>query len=96
MIFIHRRVSDSLHLDYPASRMRWSHGKGQYNNWCQCAGLPSSEASEACDILSIRTAQDPAGAACVLRCRRHRQSETVGRKRFVAKELVANHGEGIG
>lgn len=56
----------SFHLDYYNERMRWAHGKGQFNNWCECAGLPQDEARSACDIMSLKTAQDPAGAAYVI------------------------------
>jgi hypothetical protein len=61
-----RGEKGSLHLDYYNERMRWAHGKGQFNNWCECAGLPKDEASAACDILSVKTLQDPAGGAYIV------------------------------
>lgn len=40
--------------------------QGQFNNWCECAGLPPGEARGACEVLSLRTPQDPDGAGFVL------------------------------
>ena len=63
-----KRLSEtgSLHLDYPGQRMRWAHGQGQFNNWCECAGLAGDDARRACDIMSVKTKQDPQGAGYVV------------------------------
>jgi len=39
----------SYHYDFESGRELWSHGKGQTDNWCQCAGLKTDER---CDILT--------------------------------------------
>lgn len=40
----------SFHYDYARRRQLWSHGKGQTNNWCQCAGLKTDSQ---CDLYSV-------------------------------------------
>ena len=62
----HRTERGSFHLDYVNERMRWEHGKGQYNNWCECAGLPANESAIACDVLSVRSKWDAEGAAYIM------------------------------
>lgn len=42
----------SLHYDVGSdvARTVWSHGKGQTDNWCQCAGISTAEE---CDLLAL-------------------------------------------
>jgi len=48
----------NFHYDYDNGRQLWSHGKGQSNNWCQCAGLRTNEQ---CDLLSLRNSAGSGG-----------------------------------
>eukprot|EP00420_Gonyaulax_spinifera_P023096 CAMPEP_0197891842 /NCGR_PEP_ID=MMETSP1439-20131203/29830_1 /TAXON_ID=66791 /ORGANISM="Gonyaulax spinifera, Strain CCMP409" /LENGTH=318 /DNA_ID=CAMNT_0043511977 /DNA_START=30 /DNA_END=984 /DNA_ORIENTATION=+ len=41
----------SYHYDFAKGRQVWSHGKGQGDNWCQCAGLSTDEP---CDLLATK------------------------------------------
>lgn len=43
--------SGSYHYDYASGRQLWSHGKGQVDNWCQCAGLKTDEQ---CDLHALK------------------------------------------
>ena len=45
--------------------MVFKHGKGQYNNWCECAGVSGNESQSACEVMSIQTPH-PGGAAYIL------------------------------
>lgn len=49
----------SFHYDYIKGRQVWSHGKGQSDNWCQCAGLKTDEQ---CDLVATKELGDPSGA----------------------------------
>ena len=40
----------SFHYDHKQTRQLWSHGDGQTNNWCQCAGL---QTSALCNLHSL-------------------------------------------
>ncbi|CAJ1382705.1 unnamed protein product [Effrenium voratum] len=40
----------ALHYDFEKLRALWRHGKGQTDNWCQCAGLKTDEQ---CDLLAL-------------------------------------------
>jgi len=45
--------SGSLHYDFANDRQLFSHGDGQTDNWCQCAGLKTTSH---CDLYSIKGA----------------------------------------
>lgn len=52
--------SGSLHFDFEKLRQVWVHGKGQTDNWCQCAGLKTNEA---CHLISAPSQHENGGGA---------------------------------
>ena len=44
----------SLHYDWNNTRQLFIHGKGQTNNWCQCAAVPKANANDECHLLSAK------------------------------------------
>eukprot|EP00928_Gymnodinium_smaydae_P083164 TRINITY_DN66416_c0_g1_i1.p2 TRINITY_DN66416_c0_g1~~TRINITY_DN66416_c0_g1_i1.p2 ORF type:complete len:308 (+),score=49.59 TRINITY_DN66416_c0_g1_i1:155-1078(+) len=53
----------SFHYDIVNGRQVWSHGKGQVDNWCECAGLSSDEP---CDLVATKDGPDPDGATYIV------------------------------
>lgn len=52
--------SGSFHYDWENGRELWYHGKGQTDNWCQCAGVVTDEP---CHLISARNQSEPGGGA---------------------------------
>jgi len=50
----------SLHYDADGRRQVWLHGKGQSDNWCQCAGLKTDEP---CTLIAAPSANEAGGGA---------------------------------
>jgi hypothetical protein len=50
----------SFHYDSEAQKEVWFHGKGQTDNWCQCAGLKTDEP---CAVVAVPTPSEAGGGA---------------------------------
>lgn len=50
----------SLHYDFEGRRQVWFHGKGQRDNWCQCAGLKTDEP---CHLIAAPSQGEGGGGA---------------------------------
>mmetsp|Transcript_58533 Transcript_58533/g.152154 ORF Transcript_58533/g.152154 Transcript_58533/m.152154 type:complete len:425 (-) Transcript_58533:85-1359(-) len=52
--------SGSVHYDFEGRRQVWFHGKGQTDNWCQCAGLKTDEP---CHLIAAPSQGESGGGA---------------------------------
>eukprot|EP00929_Paragymnodinium_shiwhaense_P092737 TRINITY_DN5272_c0_g1_i1.p1 TRINITY_DN5272_c0_g1~~TRINITY_DN5272_c0_g1_i1.p1 ORF type:complete len:278 (+),score=50.20 TRINITY_DN5272_c0_g1_i1:30-863(+) len=50
----------SFHYDFDNRREVWVHGKGQGDNWCQCAG---TNTDDECHLKSVPSKDQPGGGA---------------------------------
>lgn len=53
----------SFHYDFVNERQAWIHGKGQADNWCECANLKSDEE---CSVFATKELDEPDGAEYII------------------------------